>query len=492
MSALKFKNNQNEWQSIPMIRGRKGEKGDTGETGNSGVYIGTEEPTDDDINVWIDTDGQPDTIGLKYVKDDESDNGGVIEGFVNGNPPNIASGRFSHAEGGGTTASGNFSHAEGTRTKAENIQSHSEGYYTTASGISSHTEGSYTVASGAYGHTEGLYTVANHRSQHVFGEYNIEDDSSSTSSNRGNYIEIIGNGDYNNRSNAYTLDWNGNGVFAGKVTVGAQPTNANDLTTKQYVDNAVGGVSVPVEDVQINGTSILENGVAVLPTKPENNKWGLVRIDGTYGIYALGTGSNIGKLYIDKATSSNIKDGTSNYKPIVASNQHEATFYGLAKASGDSTQSQSSNAVGTYTDEAKTAIKSMLGVAVEDVQINGTSILLNGVANVPVATASNVGVLKPDSGRGIGISTNGGMSLTMASSTDIKNGTEVYKPLPPKRQHESTFYGLAAAAGDTTQSQSSNAVGNYTEEAKTAIRTMLGLEDVYQDYSSAFTALGVI
>ena len=35
------------------IRGQQGEKGDTGE---SGVYIGTEEPTDEDIKVWIDID----------------------------------------------------------------------------------------------------------------------------------------------------------------------------------------------------------------------------------------------------------------------------------------------------------------------------------------------------------------------------------------------------------------------------------------------------
>lgn len=40
--------------------GEKGEKGDKGDTGNSGVYIGTEEPTDEEIGVWIDTDGQPD------------------------------------------------------------------------------------------------------------------------------------------------------------------------------------------------------------------------------------------------------------------------------------------------------------------------------------------------------------------------------------------------------------------------------------------------
>lgn len=38
------------------IRGQQGEKGDTGKTGESGVYIGAEEPTNEDIKVWIDTD----------------------------------------------------------------------------------------------------------------------------------------------------------------------------------------------------------------------------------------------------------------------------------------------------------------------------------------------------------------------------------------------------------------------------------------------------
>lgn len=36
--------------------------------------------------------------------------------------------------------------------------------------------------------------------------------------------------------------------------------------------------------------------------------------------------------------------------------------------------------------------------------------------------------------------------------------------------------GLAKAAGDTTQAQSANTAGTYTPEAKTAIRTMLGID----------------
>ena len=46
-----------------LIKGDKGEKGDRGEkgekgdTGNSGVYVGSTEPTDEKINVWVDTAG---------------------------------------------------------------------------------------------------------------------------------------------------------------------------------------------------------------------------------------------------------------------------------------------------------------------------------------------------------------------------------------------------------------------------------------------------
>jgi hypothetical protein len=46
----------------------------------------------------------------------------------------------------------------------------------------------------------------------------------------------VGNGADGARSNARTLDWNGNEVLAGKLTVGAGPVNKMDVVTKQYVD----------------------------------------------------------------------------------------------------------------------------------------------------------------------------------------------------------------------------------------------------------------
>ena len=145
-----------------------------------------------------------------------------------------ASGVSSHAEGSGTTSSGIFSHAEGLRTTASEHASHAEGDSTTSSGIASHAEGSDTTASGLTSHTEGLGTIANHASQHVFGEYNIADSSTAKSNARGTYVEIVGNGTISgkteSRSNARTLDWSGNEVLAGGLTVGAAGITIGNTT----------------------------------------------------------------------------------------------------------------------------------------------------------------------------------------------------------------------------------------------------------------------
>ena len=157
-----------------------------------------------------------------------------------------ANGIASHAEGDGATASGSNAHAEGYRTTASGAYSHAEGAETTASGPISHAEGQDTTASGPMSHAEGISTIANHASQHVFGEFNVADPSEENESNRGTYVEIVGNGTIKNatmsRSNARTLDWDGNEVLAGKLTVGAAPTADMDVATKKYVDDNAGGL----------------------------------------------------------------------------------------------------------------------------------------------------------------------------------------------------------------------------------------------------------
>lgn len=343
-------------------------------------------------------------------------------------------------------------------------------------------------------------------------------------------------------------------------------------------------VDAPVEDVQVRGTSIVTNGTANVPIANGQQVLGLTQYNSTYGI----TVNADGRVQTFPAISSEIKGGTNDRRPITPSVQHESAFYGLAKASGDTTQAQSNNAVGTYTDEAKASIQSMLGIAnkadkliviigeeidstnniyqidstyltinnaltngasvvidnypeifpyvgmavidnnpvlafgtsttfngtavlsgylimqnntamrvdqftviptstsqlvndslIEDVVINGNSVVTDGIASIPVATANDLGVIKIGSDYGIGKNSDNRACIQKATDTQIKNSSGTYRPITPDNQHNAVFYGLAKAAGDTTQSSSSNTVGTYTDEAKTAIKQMLDVKDDY-------------
>ena len=144
-----------------------------------------------------------------------------------------ASATNSHAEGGGTTASGTNSHAEGNGTQANGHQSHAEGKSTTANGHQSHAEGENTVAQGNSSHTSGSYTIARRRSQFVIGEFNAGDAEGSEST-RGDYIFIAGNGsNASQRSNAMTLDWNGNEKLSGGLTLGMGTNDETSLSASE-------------------------------------------------------------------------------------------------------------------------------------------------------------------------------------------------------------------------------------------------------------------
>ena len=113
-------------------------------------------------------------------------------------------------------------------------------------------------------------------------------------------------------------------------------------------------------------------------------------------------------------------------------------------------------------------------VPVTDVQVNGVSVLSQGVANVPVASDSAFGAVKVGTGLKI-VATDNTLRPNTATVAQAKAGTASYYPITPLVQDASTFYGLAKASGDTSQSSSSNPVGTYTDAAKKAIRKMLGI-----------------
>lgn len=243
--------------------------------------------------------------------------------------------------------------------------------------------------------------------------------------------------------------------------------------TQQDKEDIAGLVDTPVDDVQINGTSIVQDGVANIPIA-DVNTLGVVKVNANYGVKLYDN-----QLMINQALDSHIKTGSGSLapnRPITPDKQHMSVFYGLAKASGDTTQSQSDNAVGTYTDEAKASIQSMLGVpsendVVSDVQVNGTSVVADGVANISLGNNSQFGAVKGNTAYGINV-VNGEIRISSAASNLVKPGSTASKPITPNTQHESTFYGLAKAAGHD-EKNSTLPVGTYTEEAKSAISDML-------------------
>lgn len=115
------------------------------------------------------------------------------------------------------------------------------------------------------------------------------------------------------------------------------------------------------------------------------------------------------------------------------------------------------------------------GGDVLDVQINGTSILdSDGVADIPLASSSDLGVIKTLAGRGIRVDPSTGVIfIYRAADADIKSGSSTYLPLTPSNQGNAVFYGLASAAGLATAS--SLTMGTYTDAAIDKILTLLGV-----------------
>ena len=153
-----------------------------------------------------------------------------------------------------------------------------------------------------------------------------------------------------------------------------------------------GGGGGGVEDVLLNGQSIVNaQGEAEIPLGGY----------GTYGVFkifgALGVDTSYGNLAVSPASDTQLKAGVDIYKPVVSANQHTSAFYALAKAAGDSTQSASANAVGTYTETAKSAISQMLN-APETVSGSTPSVAAKPGVQYICGEVSTIDITVPESG----------------------------------------------------------------------------------------------
>ena len=188
-----------------------------------------------------------------------------------------------------------------------------EGYDTTAGGYCSHAEGYDTTADGDCSHAEGQGTNANFDSQHVQGKYNIEDIENK-------YAHIIGNGNSDReRSNAHTVDWEGNAWYAGDVF------NGNGVS--------LDGLNTNMSDVWNNSVTYDVNSYCIY-----NNKLWKCKVqhtnqpptEGTYWTACTISGeiselnSNLGKF---EESSNSTKTVPNNTNTIVSSKTLHAGTY---------------------------------------------------------------------------------------------------------------------------------------------------------------------
>lgn len=162
------------------------------------------------------------TFGTRYGLTPPIGNYSVAEGI-----DVTASSYCAHAEGADTFATGRYSHAEGHASSATGHNSHAEGVDTLAEGVNSHAEGYYTKAYGSNAHAQNKETIARGDNQTVIGKYNTSDYTSAL---------IIGNGEQNNRSNALTVDWDGN-ITIDEHTSAIGTVKHASLASNQSVNN---------------------------------------------------------------------------------------------------------------------------------------------------------------------------------------------------------------------------------------------------------------
>lgn len=112
--------------------------------------------------------------------------------------------------------------------------------------------------------------------------------------------------------------------------------------------------------------------------------------------------------------------------------------------------------------------------SVDDVQINGTSIVVDKVANIPIATSTKLGAVKtPGSTYGINIDgSTGNVSTQKASDNDINVRTNSFRPIVPANLDYAVKVAMCDGKGD-----------EWTDEEKSSARERLGVNiDVNKEY----------
>ena len=124
---------------------------------------------------------------------------------------------------------------------------------------------------------------------------------------------------------------------------------------------------------------------------------------------------------------------------------------------------------------------------VSDVKVNGTSVVEDGVANVPVAASGTLGVVAVSDSYGTSVNS-GTLRIVQATDNDLKNGTGGFRPVTPAGQHKGVFFRLAKASCADMKDIQNTTVGTYPEQQKSAISQMLNAPETVSGSTPSITA----
>lgn len=174
------------------------------------------------------------------------------------------------------------------------------------------------VAAGDGSHIEGEGTFAMGTNQHVQGRYNLVD-------SEGKYAHIVGNGTSTNRSNAHTIDWNGNAWFAGNI----YSSNSTPMVKLQNTNSGNSGYML------MGTSSLVDVGVQFSGTEDTRLRVGRYN-NGTPCLTIYHKADGVGKYYnvYNEYSNPNIATTasvtTAEYNTMAANNQlKESTLYML-------------------------------------------------------------------------------------------------------------------------------------------------------------------
>ena len=141
-----------------------------------------------------------------------------------------------------------------------------------AQGSGAHAEGYRCQALGNGAHAEGIGTFTSMAGGHVSGWYNM---------GLSNMLEEVGNGAAGYRSNARTLDMNGNAWYAGTVSIGTENLS---LATEAYVTATANNLSCEVPFDETTKTLTMESNKEYRANNPVTSLSIQSFVDGIPGV----------------------------------------------------------------------------------------------------------------------------------------------------------------------------------------------------------------